>query len=199
MRAYFFGNMYISQIQHGIQAKHVGDEMVLKYFPIPTIDDVGHEQCWQPSPQAGMLGDWMQNHKTVILLNGGFGENIEELESFFEGTLDAQGVTRLSEVYDGAYSPYPFAIFCESDEALGGAATSFGVILPPKIYEGAAAMRKLKRLRRDDPARMNFEFQKILTVTVPSDEYKGATKVVDFEYNQWEVELMERLGTFRLA
>ena len=177
MRAYFFTNMYISPIQHGIQAKHVGDEMVLKYFPIPTMDDVGHEQCWQPSPQAGMLGDWMQNHKTVILLNGGFGEALRDLVKFFEKGTHA----------------YPFAEFHESKEALDGALTGVGIILPEEIYNGAGAMRKVKRLRRDDSARVDFEYNRVLLI----DLVDGTRKTV--EYTTFEVELMERLNSFRLV
>ena len=188
MRAYFFGNLYISQIQHGIQAGHVIGDMAVKYRDPSVLTE-----------QSEMFWDWAENHKVVILLNAGYAENIEELESFFEGTLDAPGVTRLSEVYGVDYSPYPFALFRESNEALNGAATSFGVVLPPKVYEGAAAMRKVKRLRRDDPARLKWDLERMLDVTVPSDEYVGATEVVEFEYNKFEVELMERLGTFRLA
>jgi len=171
--------MYLSSIQQGIQALHATTEMYNKY--------TGHE-----SVQWTMLNDWAQNHKTVILLNAGYGQNIDVLNAFFEG-IPRPGMTRLREVYDN-YSPYPFAVFNESDEALGGAATSFGVILPAKIYNGASAMRNLNKLRRDDQRRLDFEFLSRLTVDL--DDGIGP---VDVTYNKFEIELMERLGTFRLA
>jgi len=57
MRAYYWGNMYLSSIQQGIQALHCTSEMFLKYLP--------HTE------RAGPLYDWAKNHKTSILLNGG--------------------------------------------------------------------------------------------------------------------------------
>jgi len=171
--------MYLSSIQQGIQSGHVISEMFVKYSPGFNDDSSG---------QYDMLYDWADNHKTMILLNAGYGENIHELEAFFEGTLGAPGVTRLSEVYDG-YSPYPFGIFHESDEALCGAATCFGIILPPKIYEGCNAMRKVGRDKRSDEFQL-FKRERILVL-------EGSPAEV--QYNEWEVELMQRLGKFRLA
>jgi len=115
-------------------------------------------------------------------------ENIHELDAFFEGTLDMPGVTRLSEEYDN-YSPYPFATFSESDEALDGAITCFGVILPPKIYEGCQAMRKAKRDKRSDAYQL-FTRERILVLE---------DSPVEIQYTKWEVELMERMGKFRMA
>jgi len=179
VRAYFFGNMYLSSIQQGIQAGHVIARMAVKYVPEEHVcDTTGAEMFW----------NWADNHEVMILLNAGYGENILELEAFFEGTLDYPGVTRLSEEYDG-YSPYPFAIFHESDEALCGAATCFGVILPPKIYEGCQAMRKAKRDRRSDAYQL-FTRERILVLD-------GSP--VEIQYTKWEVELMERMGKFRMA
>lgn len=183
MRAYFFGNMYLSSIQQGIQAGHVIAEMFVKYRPLVSED---YEIV--NNPYDRMLNDWAANHKVMILLNGGYGENLRELNAFFEGTLDEPGVTRLSEVYDN-YSPYPFAFFEESDEALDGAMTSFGVILPPKIYEGARLMQKTMRLPRDMDVRQLFENEGILV-------FSDGEEV---PYNKWEIELMQRLNTFRLA
>lgn len=178
LRAYFFGNMYVSSIQQGIQAGHVIGDMAAKYCP----DQEGFTE------QGQMFYDWATDHKVMILLNAGYGINIVELDDFFEGTNDNYPEPRLSSYYDG-YSPYPFAMFRESDEALNGAATSFGCVLPEKIFEGQNVMRKVKRLRRDDIERIRFEDSRILT-------FKDGTEL---QYNDWEIELMERLGQFRLA
>ena len=166
-RAYFFGNMYLSSIQQGIQAGHVITEMAVKYQRTPDV----------LNSQGNMFYDWAENYKTMILLNAGYGENILDLRDFFMvGNKD-----------------FPYAIFHESDEALDGAATCFGCILPAKIYKGAEAMRKIKRLQRDNDARLAWDIQKVLTVDL------GVDSPMDIAYTKFEVELMERLGAFRLA
>jgi len=170
--------MYISSIQQGIQAGHVIGDMAAKY----SGDKVGSN-----TEQAGMFFEWADKHNVMILLNAGYGENIIELNNFFEMIDDNDGT--VGRCYDGGYSPYPFAMFEESDEALNGAATSFGCVLPEKIFEGQNVMRKVKRQRRDDIERIRFEDSRILT-------FKDGT---EHQYNAWEVSLMERMGQFRLA
>jgi len=108
MRAYFFGNMYLSPIQQGIQAAHVTHELFLKY----GIDS--------------RFYDWAQDHKTMILLNGGYSENLRELIALF----------------DSRENPYPWAHFNEGEDSLDGALTSVGIVLPEKIYETAKALSK---------------------------------------------------------
>lgn len=165
-RAYFFGNMYLSSIQQGIQAGHVIGEMAVKYQRSGDgFTTTGHA-----------FYNWAEQHKTMILLSGGYGENLHDLYDFIS-TED---------------NSYPFAKFHESKAALDGAVTSVGIVLPEKIYNGAQAMRNIKRLRREDPARLAWDIQQILTV-----EIDGLPE--DITYTDFEVELMIRLGTFRLA
>ena len=112
MRAYFFGNMYLSSIQQGIQAQHCTAELFLKYLP--------HTDA------AGPLYNWAKNHKTSILLNGG---NCYELSEIFE-------------MLDHSDNPYPWAMFQESTEALSRALTCVGIILPNEVYVGAEELRR---------------------------------------------------------
>ena len=115
MRAYFFGNMYLSSIQQGIQAAHVTAEMFNNYAKTKGEDLESYRT----------LHEWAENHKTMILLNGGYLETIEDLWRFFESN-----------------NPYPCAKFHEGEDSLGGVMTSIGIILPEKIYLTAAAMRR---------------------------------------------------------
>jgi len=155
MRAYFFGNMYLSSIQQGIQAAHVVSELFVKYST-------------ENSVTTAHLREWAENHKTVILLNGGYSEHIRELIHFFHS----------------AENQYPWTVFNESLDALDGAVTCAGIVLPEKIYEGAALLRSdrdgfiLNTLKATD------------TITLENG-VEG--------YNGWEQELMQRLNTFRLA
>ena len=112
MRAYFFNNMYLSPIQQGIQSAHVLGELMVKY------------SCYNPEKWDKVL-DWAKDHKTMIVLNAGYSSVINEIV----------------ENIDIDSCEYPCASFRESDDALCGALTSFGIILPERIYEIAAAVR----------------------------------------------------------
>ena len=157
MRAYFFGNMYLSSIQQGIQAAHVVGDMFVKYSP----------SCGQiKDTRYPTLLDWAANHKTMILLNAGYGEEIHSLVEFFN-TED---------------NPYPWAQFHEAPEALDGALTSVGIVLPERIYETVSLIRegKVQRLLLNNHT---------LTTSfgVPND------------FTDWELDLIDRLPNYGLA
>ncbi len=125
MRAYFFGNMYLSSIQQGIQAQHCTGEFAVNYNPALAAD--GKLYCEDPEKYA-MLMDYLDNHKTSILLNGGYSENLHRL-------VDSLAVEE---------NPYPWAFFHESEEALDSALTCVGIILPEAIYETATFVRQAR-------------------------------------------------------
>ena len=119
MRAYFFGNMYLSSIQQGIQAQHCTAELFVKY------------QAGHPEKLHDTLYQWARLHKTSILLNGG-------------GSVELQN---LVDILNTNMNPYPWATFRESSEALNSVRTCVGIILPERVY--AAAEAKRRALRRD--------------------------------------------------
>lgn len=168
MRAYFFGNLYLSSIQQGIQAGHCIADMFVRYDDQIT-----------PGPQNNMLFEWAKNYKTMILLNGGYDSTIRDLTQFFE---DLQ-------------NPYPWVDFFESDEAMNGMQTTVGIVLPERIYEAAAMVRKcrggwdeLTQYLHNDGTRTIFQ---------PSDAPVAPARY--WEYSAWEIELIDRLNSFNLA
>jgi len=176
-RAFFFGNMYLSSIQQGIQAGHVIADMAAEYQPTGN----GF------TPAGRMFYRWAEEDKVMILLNAGYGENIHKMNDLFEGTNDYDDEPRIHESFKEE-CPYPFALFNESGEALDGAATCFGCILPEKIYEGKNVARKLMRQRPDIYERLRWENERILILNKE-----------EVQYNEWEVFLMKRLGEFGMA
>lgn len=112
MRAYFFGNMYLSSIQQGIQSAHCLAEMFIKYQYMDGLTDNESQKCTH-------LYNWANYHKTMILLNGGYSEALRTLAEFFD-TRD---------------NPYPWAKFHEGQDALDGALTCVGIILPERVYD----------------------------------------------------------------
>ena len=97
MRLYTFTNMYLSQIQKGIQTAHIVGELAKN--------------------NNNDFKEWASDHKTIIVLNGGYSSAISELQQEFS-----------------AKCAYSSACFWESEEALGGALTAFGIILPEQAY-----------------------------------------------------------------
>lgn len=177
MRAYFFGNMYLSSIQQGIQAAHVTGELFCKY----TTD--GSELH---TPES-VLYDWANDHKTMILLNGGYLETMEDLWYFLEYTTD---------------KPYPYAKFHEGLDSLGGVLTSIGIVLPEKIYLTAAAMRR-DRPKRNEMSIADWIIQDEKWTVYASNPYgftfeDGESRRTLY-FTKWEFELMNRLNGFNLA
>ena len=165
MRAYYFGNMYLSSIQQGIQAAHVTAEMLLKYVTITEDYEV------TANPKRIMAWQWARDHKTMVLLNGGYGETIRNLIEFF----------------DDIENPYPWAEFYEGEDALDGALTDVGIILPEKIYAGSSELRS------------NPAAPQLLLEEGCLGLFTGTPEARTEEYSRWEAQLMGKLNTFGLA
>ena len=129
MRCYIFGNMYLSSIQQGIQAKHCGDEMVVKYAPKLDADGGWISPNIEKYHQ---LIDYLAEHKTVICLSAGYSSTLHEIYARLKSAAD---------------NPYPFAKFHESEEALDGALTCVGIVIPDALYDTAAEVRATRRDR----------------------------------------------------
>lgn len=167
MRAYFFGNMYLSSIQQGIQAAHVTAELFMKAH----------------SEEGNMfLLDWANNHKTMILLNAGYSEELR----------------RLIEFFDTAENRYPWASFNEGQDALDGALTCVGIVIPEKIYRFA------ELLRNPDIKRTHNAEKVVWNIETPSDYEKLSPDWKDYlrlikEVSVWDGFLAERLNEYGLA
>jgi len=120
-RAYYFGNMYLSPIQQGIQALHCTSEMYLKYSR-------------EDSTVRNDLFNWGQFDKTVVLMNGG----------------DCGALAGISELMSKEDNPYAWADWHEGVPDLNGALTCVGIILPPRIYNSAKELRRPPRYRVKD-------------------------------------------------
>lgn len=170
MRAYFFGNMYLSSIQQGIQAKHCGDEMVVTYAP--TVTDDGF--VCEDQDKYRQLHDYLTNHKTVICLNAGYSETLHDIYKQM-GSSD---------------NPYPYAKFHESKEALDGALTCVGIVVPDAIYETAAEVRSCRGYGSRDAIK---EFNEMGTWTQPEHPH------ISYTFTKWQVWLINELNKYGLA
>jgi len=107
MRCYHFQNMYLAGVQAGVQTNHVQEKLAIKYAD-QKEDDYTRET----------YAEWAMNYKTIIRLDGGMHSNLVELKSLLESPDNC----------------YPWSYFNESEEALAGAMTNVGIILPFYIY-----------------------------------------------------------------
>jgi len=113
MRFYGFGNYYLSSLQQGLQSAHCVGDLFAKHY--------------KNKKKLKKVYDWAQNHKTMVLLNGG---NSKQLQDLFDELKSIKGMK------------LPFVKFHEDEQSLGGALTYVGMVVPEKIYNLAAQMRQ---------------------------------------------------------
>lgn len=99
-------------MQQGIQTGHCAVDLVRKYTKIS-----GHYVNEVTPHKTNMTTLWADGYKTFITLNGGNNEGIKE-------------ATRIISDTD-----FPWALFHEDDESLGGLQTCVGVVLPENIFK----------------------------------------------------------------
>jgi len=152
--------MYLSPIQQGIQSAHSQMELFVKYD--------------KKSKKGSALFDWATNHKTMIVLNGGFLYDMEAALNFF----------------DQPNNPYPYSEFYESKEALGGILTNIAIVLPEKSYKLSEFLRN-KMVGTD------------LTIndSLPAETYSKIKQTLDDfgKYSPFEIDLAVYMNQFRLA
>ena len=113
-RFYGFGNYYLSSLQQGLQSAHCIADMFVKYN--------------KKKAKKEIIYDWAENHKTMVLLNGGNSLVLEQTHQFLE-ELKTVGMN------------LPYQLFYEDEQSLNSALTYVGVIVPSEIYELAATLR----------------------------------------------------------
>lgn len=126
---------------------------------------------------AEQVLSWVGEHKTIICLDGGNSASLKDLLDFL---LKPE-------------NPFPVTSFYEDEQTMEGMLTSIATVLPARIFEGAQALRNHKR---DDSVSVSFDpLSRELHIT-----YNVNTNDAhDIVFNEWERELMERLGSMRLA
>lgn len=174
-RAYFFGNMYLSSIQQGIQSAHTLTEMFTKYVNATDWND-----------HTVQLFEWAKNHKTMVLLNAGYSEEIRSLV----------------ELFSNHRNKYPWASFSEGNDALDGALTCVGIILPQKIYDGAKIIREWRPSKGEAhhlSPRDTLEYEGQIVVGPENVFNINVEGLITWEYNGFERKLVQRLNNYGLA
>jgi len=119
MRLYSFVNYYLSPLQHGLQTAHCVGDMSVAYK--------------HNTPQHEVYVDWVTNHKTIIICNGGNSLQLDELYCKLRAWGEKFGL--------------PVVRFNEDEQSLNGALTSVAMVIPAQYYEV-----ELKRVDPTAPA-----------------------------------------------
>lgn len=105
MRGYFILQYQMEGIHAGIQAAHCLSDLTRNYMLGAMNDE-----------QRDVFTRWNLHHKTKILLNGGYQQNLLEIQNILN--------------QHGSYAGWPTGSFNESLEASNGLLTCVGVIIP---------------------------------------------------------------------
>lgn len=178
MRSYHFNNMYMHGIHAGIQSKHAGDEITLKTLAANSES--------QGSYARESYLDWMANHKTVVVLNGGMHGDLLKIEEFLSNPEN----------------PYAWSSFRESEFALNNAMTNIAIILPEHIYgfkQGVLAASE--RMWSDGHELISLEDSGHSIST--GDGYVSLQRVrnkekTEHRYSQFELDLIKLMASMPL-
>ena len=106
-RLYSFVNFYLSSIQQGVQTAHLVHTLFTEVAA---------------AEPRNVLDTWAKEDKTIIILNGGANQDIQEKFIFLAREA-------------GAFSwKAPYGAFSEDDRSLGGVMTCCGLVVPERIY-----------------------------------------------------------------
>lgn len=119
LRLYTWTLYQLSPIQQGIQAAHATVELAMKCYREQGVLRQGTN--WN------LYHEWATNWKTMVCLNGG---DLNELRETYEFFCHPDRTV-------------PWAAFHE-DESLGGCMTSIAAIIPARIFNTVAEIRKAR-------------------------------------------------------
>ena len=126
MRCYHLCNFYLAGIHAGIQSAHTQHELAIKYLASTPYRNLAADESMNEygarldlfhDAKAEYI-DWANNHKTMILLNGGMMSHLVEFETFLTENSHA----------------YAWSSFREEEAALNNALTNVGIVLPEHMY-----------------------------------------------------------------
>lgn len=136
MRLYSFTNTWLSGIQKGLQTAHVVNEMNRHY--------TGNSERLNVTSDHALHNyfEWSHSGKTIIILNGGSHDTLENYELLFSNARNLF---------------HPWAAFREDKYSLNGAMTAVGIILPD-TFNSKEKRSEILRNQAVDPVK-TFDMQ----------------------------------------
>lgn len=196
MRCYHLNNTYIIGIHAGIQSAHTQHELAIKYLASTPYRNLAADESMNEygarldlfhDAKAEYI-DWANNHKTLILLNGGMMSHLVEFETFLTENSHA----------------FAWATFREEEAALNGAMTNLGIVLPEHMYRWNRQILKLLDAPGITAALGGEDGIRLIEKDGQGDELSvqlsvdGEDGVKVYIYKSFEIELMQRLDRLKL-
>lgn len=185
MRCYHLNNSYLAAIHAGIQSAHSQHELAMKYLHPQHVLDGFHKEA--EVAIAGYL-EWASNHKTIIVLDGGWHEHLVEMQAFLASNTDHS---------------YAWASFCESPESLNGSMTNIALVLPYHMYAFNREIASFVKLNLSSTEATLNDGTKITLrklengVAVYRNHHHDAS-ITQYCYSKFDVELIVRLSQMKL-
>ena len=177
MRCYHINNFYLAGIHAGIQSAHAQHELAIKYL--------GDYSDATPQAKENYL-TWAKLHKTIIVLNGGMQSDLISFKKLLETPEN----------------PYAWSAFHESEEALNGALTNLGLVLPESMYAFTPMILKFQAQLAEDiqPLEMVFPDGTGKLIKVRQDREGLAVKAEGktYWYSPFDLALLYRLSACKL-
>jgi len=173
-RCYTFSHFMLSPMAKGIQTLHSTVEIFNKYVPNPSQKDKLDLIDLEKEEAYKILFDWSRNHKTVISLNAGVSEDLDNL----------------NDILQDPENFYPWSDFCEDVYSLKGIKTAISIVLTEKIYTTAALFRT-----------GNFKWEPELGRAICLYTSKTDFEILESygRFSTFEMDLINTLNNYRLA
>lgn len=180
MRCYNINCFYLAGIHSGIQSGHSQKELSVKY-----LIRRDHPQSEKAEES---LKEYLEHHKTVVVLNGGMYGDLLKVEKFLGRPENTD---------------YAWAPFRESEYAMNGMLTNIAVVLPWHIYAYKGQISELLAGDQSRAAQMHVAPGQSLvlamgrlSLVVITDHEFG--KAGTYHYSPYEIELMQLIGGMKL-
>lgn len=181
LRCYNINCFYLAGIHAGIQSGHAQKELSVKY-----LLNKDHGQ----GPKAvETLSEYLEHHKTVVVLNGGMFGDLLKVEKFFGQPENTD---------------YAWSAFRESEYALNNTLTNIAVVLPWHIYAFKSQIvdfmgsdySAMSRVMDLAPGMTLILANGRLSLQVIFDHENG--KAGKFEYSQFDIDLIKMIEPMKL-
>lgn len=190
MRCYNLNNSYMESIQSGLQSAHAQHELCKKYLSPRFSNTTGHDD---PDKTIYDLEEWLEYHKTIIILNGGWQKSLEGMIEFLSSSRE---------------HTYAWTELREEKDSINDALTNVALVLPHHMYAYSRYIAPFlgKKLPSENVAFEPDEFDDTgvpVNITMTLHENKTlslADHILDksFEYTFYDLRLIKRLSKMSL-
>lgn len=181
MRCYNINLFYMIGIHAGIQSGHAQKELSLKYL-------IKKDESQGPKVVESLL-EYLEHHKTVIVLNGGMFGDLLKVEKFLGQPENTD---------------YPWAPFRETEYALNSTLTNISLVLPWHIYAYKGQICELMKSEYSSQSRVvdvapgQFLLLRNGQLSLQANVDHANGKAGTYDFTQFDIELIKMIAPMEL-